>query len=500
MRRPFPRPVILRHSILPILIVVGSSTALGQCPRARLAAPDRKPTDRFGIAVAIDGDLVLVGNYGGPNRPGRAYTFDAETGGFLRKLVLPPDQHHGAFGYSVDLDAGLAVVGDRGGQLSSGALHVFRVGDGAHLGALTVPGLPPGTNFGGNVAVSGTGVVGGAPWHDGGGGAYSGAAYLFDVSAPGSWVRLTPSESRAGDAFGSAVAITERFVAVSAPATYNTEGAVYVFDRAGNQRARLTPSYPTYQFGRGLAADSGRLLVGGEYSYLFDLATGEELLVIRESHTVGALTGTSAVLGTFPNVVSVFDTLTGRKVGESHQWTTDSEGYGKALDARGRRIVVGAPTHEYNEEGGGGRAYLVDLCPRLGASYCGPAVPNTDGYTAEIAAYGSDRVADSELFLTASGMPDLRPGYFLASQATGFVRGPGGSDGNLCLGGKIVRRLGDGGVLRAGTDGSFTKRVDPSWLPAAPGETWHFQAWYRDGDIKPWSRSNFTDGLTLTFR
>jgi hypothetical protein len=34
-------------------------------------------------------------------------------------------------------------------------------------------------------------------------------------------------------------------------------------------------------------------------------------------------------------------------------------------------------------------------------------------------------------------------------------------------------------------------------VPVAPGETWHFQAWYRDAN--PGATSNLTDNHSVTF-
>ena len=34
-------------------------------------------------------------------------------------------------------------------------------------------------------------------------------------------------------------------------------------------------------------------------------------------------------------------------------------------------------------------------------------------------------------------------------------------------------------------------------VPVQPGDTWHFQCWYRD--VNPASTNNFTNGLTVTF-
>jgi len=75
---------------------------------------------------------------------------------------------------------------------------------------------------------------------------------------------------------------------------------------------------------------------------------------------------------------------------------------------------------------------------------------------------------------------------------------------NLCLGGSIGRFVGPGQVMNSGASGSFTLTVDLSALPtptglvtAQPGETWNFQAWYRDANPGP--TSNFTDAVAVTF-
>ena len=53
----------------------------------------------------------------------------------------------------------------------------------------------------------------------------------------------------------------------------------------------------------------------------------------------------------------------------------------------------------------------------------------------------------------------------------------------------------------SGTAGAFSLGIDLTAIPTGPpsavqpGETWHFQAWFRDG-----ARSNFTDAVAVTFQ
>jgi hypothetical protein len=133
--------------------------------------------------------------------------------------------------------------------------------------------------------------------------------------------------------------------------------------------------------------------------------------------------------------------------------------------------------------------------------YCNSTI-NSTGVMATINVIGSPAVMHQDLTLLASQMPLYQFGYFLASQTAGFVSGPGGSQGDLCLGGKIARFSKD--LRNAGTTGSFSLDVDMMNIPAnpavaiIPGETWHFVAWFRDKNPNP--TSNFTGGVLVLFQ
>lgn len=143
-------------------------------------------------------------------------------------------------------------------------------------------------------------------------------------------------------------------------------------------------------------------------------------------------------------------------------------------------------------------AELMDL-PPVGSSFCSPAVVHSEGFSAELACVGSSEIADNDLVLMATQLPSLEWGYFLCSTATGSVQPPG-SSGVLCLGGAIGRM--NDQVLFSRATGSIVRSADLTMLPTPggsasvqSGETWCFQAWFRDGNS-----SNFTDGVSVTFQ
>jgi formylglycine-generating enzyme required for sulfatase activity len=145
---------------------------------------------------------------------------------------------------------------------------------------------------------------------------------------------------------------------------------------------------------------------------------------------------------------------------------------------------------------------------QVGTNYCTPAVPNSTGAAGRISASGTSNLTlnNNRLSLRASSLPPSQFGIFMTSRTQGLVANPGGSLGNLCLGGAVGRYQGAGQVLSTGAGGSFYLSVDLSSTPeggsfvqVAAGETWNFQSWYRDTGPAGQASSNFTDGLQVLF-
>ena len=148
---------------------------------------------------------------------------------------------------------------------------------------------------------------------------------------------------------------------------------------------------------------------------------------------------------------------------------------------------------------------LLDPTVGLGTNYC-TAVPNSTGTSSVMSASGSSVAADNDVTLTATQMPTAAFGFFLVSQVQGFAMNPGGSAGNLCLGGSIGRYVGPGQIQNSGMLGEISLALDLTAVPqptgavaVAPGETWNFQAWYRDA-VGGTAVSNFSDGLSILFQ
>jgi hypothetical protein len=139
-----------------------------------------------------------------------------------------------------------------------------------------------------------------------------------------------------------------------------------------------------------------------------------------------------------------------------------------------------------------------------GTNYC-TANPNSTGQTGLMSATGSNVVASNSLTLGASRLPNNAFGYFLTSTTEAFTANPGGSLGNLCVGGASGRYSGPGQIQSSGGTGSLSLLIDVSQIPTptgfvvvTAGDTRRFQCWHRDS-VAGLAVSNFTDGYHVAF-
>ncbi|MEM8711848.1 MAG: PQQ-binding-like beta-propeller repeat protein, partial [Planctomycetota bacterium] len=139
----------------------------------------------------------------------------------------------------------------------------------------------------------------------------------------------------------------------------------------------------------------------------------------------------------------------------------------------------------------------------VGVAYCGPAVPNSTGISADMDAIGRGSSAANNLSLRVTDLPVGAPVLMLASTTEANLPGVGGGQGTLCLGGAIGRYVGPGQVRVADASGSAWLQLDlmqvpqpTGSVPAMAGDVWRFQSWYRD--VNPLPTSNLSNGVAVT--
>jgi hypothetical protein len=100
-----------------------------------LQSPSPKMNGNFGDSVAIDGDRIVVGEWGANVNPfqyeGKAYVFDVD-GNLLQNLTAPKPCPRAAFGLDVDIDGDTIVIGECWASTEelgqAGRAHVYRLG------------------------------------------------------------------------------------------------------------------------------------------------------------------------------------------------------------------------------------------------------------------------------------------------------------------------------------------------------------------------------------
>jgi hypothetical protein len=213
----------------------------------------------FGSAVAIYGDMAIVGAHGRSTNVGTAYIFErtGTTWSLFLELVphgLPLGAH---FSYSVALNEDHAVFGTYGIDTRAGAVYVYTK-TGTDWTQMVENIVRPNvvqaeSNFGLYVALDNHTLVVTAPGEEVGGVDNIGAAYVFEYQND-VWTqqsRLIISGMLAGEGYGYSVAVHNDIVCVGAHKRFagaESAGTMYIFTRTNSNWAltqKLTDPNPT---------------------------------------------------------------------------------------------------------------------------------------------------------------------------------------------------------------------------------------------------------------
>ena len=161
------------------------------------------------------------------------------------------------FGGPLAVSGSQILVGESGNQTLSGIVYVFEEVNGtwSEIDQIQVTeAIRSPDGFGRAIVADQTTLLVGAP--------IEGYAYLFERSAEGAWGEPTPMKGQPDSGFGAAVALTDRYMIVSAPE--EEAGVIYVWDRSAPQDPKRleAPDGVDASFGSSVATDGVHLLVG----------------------------------------------------------------------------------------------------------------------------------------------------------------------------------------------------------------------------------------------
>ena len=205
---------------------------------AKLMGSDIEPNEWFGMSLAIEGDVALIGSPRKDGDTGAVYVFRLEeTGAWKEQARLTGAGTAGGsrFGSSVALRAGRALIGAATHQRGVGTAFVYTSDEDSgewEPGPTLKPfdGGTPGTQFGASVYYGEDEVWFGAPGASG----FEGRIYAMTQDATGEWTNATKmsgGELNGGDQFGGTFAVSGDVAVVGVVGDDYGLGTATIFER-----------------------------------------------------------------------------------------------------------------------------------------------------------------------------------------------------------------------------------------------------------------------------
>ena len=205
---------------------------------AKLMGSDIEPNEWFGMSLAIEGDVALIGSPRKDGNTGAVYVFRLEeTGAWTEqaRLTGAGTAANSRFGSSVALRAGRALIGAATHQQGVGTAFVYTFDEDSgewEPGPTLKPfdGGTPGTQFGASVYYGEDEVWFGAPGASG----FEGRIYAMTQDATGEWTNATKmsgGELNGGDQFGGTFAVSGDVAVVGVVGDDYGLGTATIFER-----------------------------------------------------------------------------------------------------------------------------------------------------------------------------------------------------------------------------------------------------------------------------
>jgi len=322
-------------------------------------AIDGAAGDTFGEAVAISGTIAVVGapkhTPNGLTQAGAAYIWakSGTTWTLKQELTANDGAKEDWFGQSVAVSGTTVVVGAPfhavGGHAEAGAAYVFSESIGGVWSLqdeLTASDAAASDEFGNAVAVTGTTAIVGAPFHESNGHGEAGAAYIFASGNGGGWsqqAELTASDGRTGDLFGFAVSISGATAIVGAyqhdVGPNLSAGSAYVWTQSGG----------SWSMQQELTASDGAI---SDFFGFSVSVSGTTALVGAYQHNVGALASAGAAY--------VWEETAGAWSLQKELTASDgaaNDFFGYSVSVSGGTAIVGAFNHPVGSFSQAGAAY-----------------------------------------------------------------------------------------------------------------------------------------------
>lgn len=391
-----------------LLQIVFSRSVLAHLEKAKFFPSDANAGDSFGVSVAIDGNIAVVGAYqndSNGNDCGAAYVYELSGSQWIQKQKLVPSDGSAGdkFGKSVAIQGDTIVVGGYYDD-NKGSAYVFSNSGGVwtQQQKIVAPDAATGDKFGCSVSIDNNTIVVGAYGDD----SYAGSASVF-VRAGLSWVfqqKLTASDAEPMDIFGCSVAIDNNIIIIGAPNHDHSgdidAGSAYIYQRQDTtwleqSILRASDSGPIHRFGFSVALDGNWAVIGAYECNIGSINTAGAAYVFAKINTdwverqklfdandpcVGDDFGFAVAIKNDTILVGCpYDFVNGNMAGSVFEFArTDTnwvqsdrlaagdantnDRFGSSLALSGRHTIIGAPNNLNNNKSTGS-AYFFDNFP-----------------------------------------------------------------------------------------------------------------------------------------
>lgn len=357
--------------------------------RAVLTEPKPTFVSHYGNSVSLGDGRLAVGacwaTVGAKERAGAVYLYDL-SGTYIGLLVSATPKPNTGFAGDPFSTTPAAMSGTSilvGEYTGAGGGRVFIFSPDGTRQTVPCPDPRPGFQFGTSVYGDGDNFLVGA---------YAGGAWLFDrLGNP--LVRYIPAGG-SGKCFGMSVSMKDQAVVVTqdhvAVGDTQEAGMAYLFDRSGKLVASMHAPIPEYGSGFGVCADTdaevvavgapgtkvgGIAAAGAVYlysardgSFIRTLLPPEPVSVGRFGISVAVDEGRILVGAPGANVAGIagagacylFDTEGHELAQFSDPQPTQYACFGRAVDIRGKNVIIGESAATIGETEGAGKAILFE--------------------------------------------------------------------------------------------------------------------------------------------
>jgi hypothetical protein len=403
----------------------------------KLQASDGVNGNYFGCAVAISGNTVIIGarlNFGGvsfSDAGAYVFTFDGNVWNQQQKL-LPSTGSSWGFGNAVAVEGDVALVGAYNNS-PGGAVFFFTRSNGTWSQQQILSVGWAGAEFGTSVSLNNDTAVIGAPGEKIGQNDGQGAAYVYqrNGAAWGLVQKLTASDGAAGDKFGYSVGLSGDLIVVGAgedSITVSQQGSAYPFKRNGaswDEQKKLVAGAPEANdfFGNAVAVSGDKIIVG---AYGDDNKKGIAYAFGSVSCSAFPITVNPAALPGGSVGAAYSQTISASGGAGPYQFSVSAGALPPGITLSQNGALSGAPTASgtYNfmitalatTLCPGVRSYTLTItggCPAIAVTPANPALPaGQAGQTYNQAFGASNGAAPYSLAISAGALPN---GLTLAS-------------------------------------------------------------------------------------